>query len=87
MANTVRPMTDHLNKARFDDPALMCMVTLTEAAYMWNKSETAITNACLKRQISWRRAFTGGNILISYHSIVKHYGQPVKDELSCLLSK
>lgn len=87
MGSIVKTIPDYEHVARFEDPALTCMVTLAEAAYMWGKSTTAIHTAYLKKQISGRKSFTGGDIMISYHSIVKHYGQPKKDVFSCLLSK
>lgn len=87
MGNTVKLLKNWEEEAGFKDPALMCMVSLTEACYMWEKSPTAMRHAWWKGHISGRRSFTGGEIYLTYHSIVKHYGQPKKDVLSWLQSQ
>lgn len=86
MPNSVKLAKHYEDESGFDDPTLMCMVTLTEACYIWDKSPTAMRHAWWKGHISGRKSFTGGEILFAYHSIVKHYGQPKKDVFSCLLS-
>lgn len=88
MANIVnREIPEPTPDMRFTDPSLQWVLTLSEASVMWGKSETALRVAMWKGQISGRKSFTGGNILISYLSLVDHYGEPKKDTIQCLLSK
>lgn len=83
---TIAPMPDFQHKCRFDDETLAATVTLSEACLMWGKSETTMTFAIHSGKIKARRSFTGGEWLLSRHSIVKRYGQP-KDDIVCQLLK
>lgn len=70
----------------FEDPTLICVVTLSEASLMWGKSENAVRTAMYKGQIKGRKPVTGGDWLISRVSLIARWGQPKKD-YTCQLLK
>lgn len=73
-------------ECQFEDETLISVVSLREACIMWGKSETALRNAMIKGHVQCRKGFTGGDWLLSRHSLIKHYGQP-KDDITCRLLK
>jgi hypothetical protein len=82
----VKLLPDYQDACWFTDPTLVPVVTLSEAVFMWGKSETAIMHQINKRQIAARRSVTGGEWLVSRVSLVKKYGQP-KEDVVCQLLK
>lgn len=82
---TIAPIKDFESVCAFEDPTLVPVVTLSEACLMWEKSETAMMHAILKGKINARRAFTGGDWLLSRVSVIRRYGQPKKDIVCQLL--
>lgn len=70
----------------WSDPSLGEVVTLSEACLMWEKSQTAMKQACFVH-LKARKSFSGGSWLISVASLIEHYGKPEKDILSCLKSE
>lgn len=79
-AKDVFPMSD------YDDPSLGEVVTLGEAMTIWQKSRSAMKNACLTGAVDARRSITGGSWLITVVSLINRYGKPEKDILSWLKS-
>lgn len=75
-----------LAMCEWSEPMLGEVVTLSEACIIWQKSRTAIKNAVLTHRITGRKAFTGGDWLLSVASLIEYYGKPSeeKDILSCL---
>jgi hypothetical protein len=80
------PIAHYEELCEFYDATLICVVTLSEACYMWGKSETAVRTAMYKHQIQGRKPITGGDWLISRVSLVNRWGEPKKD-LTCQLLK
>lgn len=70
-------------------PILGEVVTLSEACIIWGKSRNAVKNAVLTHRVTGRKAFTGGDWLLSVASLMEFYGKPSeeKDMLTCLKSK
>jgi len=69
--------------SEWDNPVLVDVITLSEASLMWGMYPGGIKQAIFTGKLSARRAITGGTWLISYVSMVKVYGNPRKDLLSC----
>lgn len=71
----------------WDADVMGTVITVGEAAYMWDMSQKAVKNAAIKCKLIARRSFTGGDWLVSYQSMVSVYGQPKEDVLTWLKSK
>lgn len=65
----------------YTDMALGGIVTRQEAAYLWDKSLTTIDGACLRGNLKYRKALTGGSILITVFSCVQLWGIPANMDL------
>lgn len=65
----------------YSDMALGGVVTRQEAAYTWGKSLSAIDGACLRGKLKFRKALSGGTILISVKSLVDLWGIPTEMDL------
>ena len=78
-----------LAMSEYHEAILGEIVTLSEACLIWGKSRNALKNAVLTHKIAGRRAFTGGDWLVSVASLITVYGKPSeeKDVLSWLKSK
>lgn len=63
-------------KYKFTDVCLSAVVTVPEAALMWDKTAQSINQAWLHGHIEGRKTFSKGNILITFSSLVAHYGAP-----------
>lgn len=70
----------------FEDPTLCAVYTLSEAALVWGKSQTAIRHHMITGAIKCRKPVTGGDWLLSRHSLVAKFGEPEKDVV-CLQLK
>lgn len=73
-----------LEMCRWTTPVLAEVVTLSEAVVMFGKSVTAIKQAIYTHKVDARLSFTGGTWIITLESLIRRYGQPTKDVLSCL---
>ena len=62
----------------FENRKLATVVTLREACRMWDKSPRQIMWAIDKDYVVSRKSITGGSWLITYDSLVKHFGEPEK---------
>lgn len=82
----VSRVKNYEEECSFDDPTLCAVMTVREASLMWGKSETAIFHAIYRKHISGRKSFTGGDWIISRHSMIAHYGEP-KEDIVCALLK
>lgn len=88
--NTRAPSAlEDLTMCDWDVPTLGEVVTMSEACVLWGKSRNAIKNAILTRKLAGRKAFTGGDWLITVTSLTEVYGKlsSEKDVLSWLKSK
>lgn len=54
-------------------------VTLSEAVILTGMSRTAVLNALHTGKVKGRGSFTGGDWLIDYHSLIRHY--PLKEDV------
>lgn len=60
----------------FDSKELSEILCLQEACVLWGKSPRQVHYAIDRDQIVARKAITGGTWLITYDSLVEHWGQP-----------
>lgn len=68
--STISPM--HM----YNDMTLGGVVTRQEAAHLWGKSLSGIDSACLRGKLHFRKALSGGTILITVQSLVDLWGIP-----------
>ena len=66
----------------FADPTLMCVVTISEASVMWDKTRKSIQVRIDKGDLAARKSTTGGSILISAASLRRLWGEPLHDDLN-----
>ncbi len=78
---------DQLIMCDWSAPVLGMVVTLSEASLMWDKSHGALKNAVLMRKLEARRAFSGGDWLVTVSSLEKLWGKPQENILLCLKSE
>lgn len=80
---TIPPEYD-TDQYRYSAACLGDVVTLSEAAKMWEIPESTLGNARLRLKIDGRKSLSGGTILLSVRSLVIVYGGPKFDPLKSL---
>jgi hypothetical protein len=73
-------------ECQFTDPLLNVVVTLPEAAIMYQKSKPEVHRAIDSERIVARKSFSGGAWLITLHSLKQCWGEPIVPVMDALFT-